>query len=375
MLKPIHLILVFIFLTLVGEGQEWMLKLKSRVELRNWKLTSKADKTEKSLQGANISLNKGSTIISQTTSNSDGDFEIDVPAKGDFILTITYPGCNTKKFFVSTTGVPDEVGKDNYKPTVSIGGFVMSRPIKGVDYIGLNEPLVKVEYKAGGQNFDKDEAVTGKGIEIVSKIYDAETRVIEKFCATNKLGDDALTKLKNCPLAKSYYDKARNMLPDEQYPVEQLAKAEQCIKAKEVAEDAIALENSKKAAAANAANEKTIAQKAQKEKELFNKDVKKSTDTKPKTQSITPVTESKKTDNPQRSDNTENEDKSNSKYKKPAVIGANKYKENITKADEYFKTKRYTEAKSAYEEALKCKASDLHAVKRLAEIEKLNPPK
>ncbi|MCW3077339.1 MAG: hypothetical protein JWO32_1948 [Bacteroidetes bacterium] len=368
MIKNFYLISAFFLLSNLLQGQEWMLKLRSRVELRNWKLTTKAEKSEKSLGGASISLSRGSTILSQTTSNSEGDFEIDVPAKGDFILTITYAGCNTKKFFVSTNGVPEEVGKDNYKPTVSIGGFIMSKPLKGVDYLGLNEPLVKVEYKNSGQNFDKDEVVTNKGIEIVSKIYDAETAVIEKFCATNKLGDDALNKLKNCPLAKSYYLKALDMLPGEPYPAEQLAKAEQCILNKQAQDAALKTESIKKAEAANAVNEKKVSEKRIAEKKEFKKSSSEAdlniTDTK-STKIIS------KTSDESRNENLSNGENGNSKRKTPRVIGVNKYKETIIKADDFFKTKRYAEAKLAYEDALKYRAEDVHATVRLSEIEKL----
>lgn len=369
MIKNFLLISGIFFLSNFLHGQNWMLKLKSRVELRNWKLTTKAEKSEKSLGGASVSLSKGSTVLSQTTSNAEGDFEIDVPAKGDFILTITYAGCNTKKFYVSTNGVPEEVGKDNYKPTVSIGGFIMSKPLKGVDYLGLNEPLVKVEYKNTGQNFDKDETVTNKGIEIVSKIYDAETAVIEKFCATNKLGDDAMNKLKNCPLAKSFYLKAMDMLPGEPYPAEQLAKAEQCILNNQTKDAALKMQAAKKAEEANAINQKKVAEKIVQDKKEFKKSSSESNPT-PADNNKAPLDASKKTEE-SRNGNLSDGDNGNSKRKTPRVIGANKYKEAILKGDNYFKTKRYAEAKLAYEDALKYKAEDVHATLRLAEIEKL----
>lgn len=377
MIRKIIFVVCSFLLVCCACAQDWTLKLKSRVELRNWKLTSKAEKSEKSLPGASISLSRGSEILKQTVTNADGDFEIDVPAKGEFILTITYAGCNTKKFSVSTNGVPESVGKDNYKPTVSIGGFVMSRPIKGVDYLGLNEPLVKVEYKSGGQNFDKDEEVTNKGLEIVSKIYDAETKIIEKFCGTNKQGDDAL-KAKNCPLAKEYYMKAISMLSDEQYPVEQLAKAEQCIKEKQAKEDALALEKLKKEEAAKQAAEKAQAEKAAKDKEAFTKNVDKSKPgDKPKDKE--PVTSSNAIEPKNPAGNTNgsesNDSKGNSKHRVPQVIGANKYKETITRADDYFKTKRYSEAKLAYEEALKYKANDPYATSKIEQVNKLLAPK
>lgn len=372
MQKVVNILLFLCLSSNFVTGQEWMLKLKSQVELRNWKLTNKAEKTEKTLPGASITLSKNGNVIGQTMTNANGDFEIDIPARGEFILTITYAGCNTKKFSVSTNGVPEDVGKDNYKPTISIGGFVMSKPIKGVDYLGLNEPLVKVEYKGGGQNFDKDETVTSKGLQIVSKIYDAETAIINKFCATNKLGDDALAK-KNCPLAKSYYLKAISMLSDESYPVDQLAKADDCIKAKEEKQKAATEEAVKKEEAAKLANEKLAAEKAAKEKAALEKAANdkavKQTETKntEKTNGIKP----KNTTSSEVSENPDPTDAKESKYKTPQVIGSNKYKETIKKADEYFNTKRFAEAKNAYTEALRIKPNDAYATKKLSEVKAL----
>ncbi|MCE3228888.1 MAG: CarboxypepD reg-like domain [Bacteroidetes bacterium] len=361
-------IVAMIFFGLITQAQDWSLKLRSRVELRSWRLTTRADKTEKNLNGAAVTLQKGDAVIGQTTTDAEGNFEIDVPANGDFMLVITYAGCNTKKFAVSTKGVPESVGKDSYKPTISIGGFMMAKPIKGVDYIGLDQPLVKVEYKSGGQNFDKDEAITFKGMDIVSKIYDAEVTVMEKFCNFNKQGDDALKK-KNCALAKECYQKAMNLLPGEFYPEERMKSVEQCIKAKEAKEDAVMLEKLRQEELAKAANQKAIDEKKVKDKEQFNKSVNKNavakTEPKKETKAIVAAETTSAEDT-----RTSNESKGSSKYRMPKVIGANHYKEIITKADNYFKTKRYKDAKHAYEEALKHKTDDTYATGRVAECEK-----
>jgi hypothetical protein len=283
---------------------------------------------------------------------------------------ITYAGCNTKKFSVSTKGVPETVGKDSYKPTVSIGGFMMAKPIKGVDYIGLDEPLVKVEYKSGGQNFDKDDAVTGKGMEIVSKIYDAEITVMEKFCNLNKQGDDALNK-KNCALAKDCYEKAINLLPGESYPVDKMKQVEQCIRNKEAKEDAAMLEKIKKEEAAKVANQKAINEKKAQDKAHFEKaGTKSAAKAEPAKEKETQAIIAKET-TPAEETGESNTSKGNSKYRMPKVIGANHYKETITRADNYFKTKRYKDARHAYEEALKHKANDSYATGRMAECAKL----
>jgi hypothetical protein len=215
------------------------------------------------------------------------------------------------------------VGKGNYLPTINITGFIMSKPIKGVDYLGLNEPLVKVEYKSGGQNFDKDEVVTNKGIEIVSKIYDAENSIIEKFCAANKAGDAALKK-KNCILAKECYMKATNLIPGEQYPIDQKEKADQCINDKKLKQETEAQLKAEQAQVAKTENDKAIAEKKKKDKADFNK-----------TTPATTTVNNSSTENT----STANGGGGDSKYKTPHKLGVDKYKEDIKKGDNYFKNK------------------------------------
>jgi len=53
------------------------------------------------------------------------------------------------------------------------------------------------------------------------------------------------------------------------------------------------------------------------------------------------------------------------KYSIPQVLGGNKFKEYVTKGDDDFKFKRYTEAKKNYEEALKLKPNDPNVTKKL----------
>ena len=529
-------ILLFILISFSLNAQEWTLKLSSNVELRTWKLTTWADKQEKGLV-ASIKLFKGSTVVNQMSSDANGDFTILVPAKGEFVLEVSYPGCNTKKFFITTMGVPDEVAKDNFDPTFSIGGFVMAKPFPGIDYSGLKQTLVKVEYKSKGRKFDNDDDMTNAGINIVSKITNAENILIEKFCSTNKAGDAALA-IPDCPLAKKLYNQAIALIPGEEYPVIQLAKVGDCLKEMEAAakkaeekaaQDKIAAEKAavekaeadkiakekaavdklaaekasaekaeadklakEKAAAdkaeeaklaeekklvdktakekANAekaesdklnkeklaneklasekvAQEKLVADKSAKEKALSGKaasdkekreklieqraekakaeegkvllakeqkgvdpsvleaEAKRKSKAKTEKEKAAKQKEgmdrsraedlaAEKADYEKKEakrkkregdeyekqkfayetkhkDGTGEMDKGNSAYKIPQVIGANVYKSTILKADDFFKTKRYKEAKLKYEEALKQKANDNYAVSKIAQIEKI----
>lgn len=402
-------------------AQNWSVKISSNVELRTWKLTTKADKEEKSLLGASITLYQGSKIISQGTSDGNGNFSVMVPGNGEYVLSVAYPGCNAKKFSIVTTGVPQELQNDpSWKPSFSIGGFVMAKPFPGIDYSGLQQTLVKVVYEPKIKNFDDDEPYTNAGLGIVMKIASAENVLINNFCNTNKQGDAALAK-PDCPLAKMLYEKAIAMIPGEQYPVEQLKKVGDCLKAKEEAaqkaaeaakakEEAAADKAAKdqaakdKVAADKLAKEKAATDKAEKDKAAKDNSVAKSkaaTDkaaadkvakekaakekaekdklAKEKAAAEKPKPVAKaETPKPKEMPPPEEEqlgspDKSDSKHKVPQVLGgsAAKYKEALNKAEGYFKMKRYAEAKTAYEEVLKIKPADPYATNKLAEVNKL----
>lgn len=442
--------ITFTFYSSIVSGQNWTMKLKSNVELRTWKLTSKADKNETPLGGATIVLFKGNTIVTQTMSDANGDFVVNVPPNGEFILAVSYNGCNTKRFYINTLNVPEEVAKmDNFNPSFSIGGFVMAKPFPGIDYSGLEKPLLKVAYESKIKNFDDVEEYTDIGLGIVGEIAEAENTLIQNFCGTNKSGDIALMK-PDCPLAKKLYEKAITIIPGEPYPVEQLAKVGQCLKDKEESEKKAAEEAAKKAeqeklakekaaaeklekekqlaeqkaAAQKADNEKALADKVAKEKALADK-IEKDRVAKEQKESVAKVaaekaekerlaksqkeTEKKTVtakSNPEKSKPTIPEKvetkklepkkettvkepaktstpkhtkepaetkaaSGNAKFKVPQVLGANKYKDEIAKADGYMKMKRYAEAKASYEEALKIKPDDTYAISKLEAIAKI----
>lgn len=263
----------FIFLALCIFGikmsaQEWTLKLRSTVELRAFKLTNKVDISEGKLAGATIALYKGSTLINQVQSDGGGDFTIDVPANGDFILTVSYSGCNTKKFVVSTMGVPEAITKDNYKPSFGIEGIIMAKAYPTIDYSILNQPLVRIVYTSNGKRFDDEESYTNQMLAGLSKMRDAENALMNNFATANNTGDVALAK-GDCPLAKASYEKAMTIIPGERYPSEQLQKVGDCLKQKELA-DKKATEDAKLAAekveADRLAKEKAAAEKLEADK-------------------------------------------------------------------------------------------------------------
>lgn len=204
--------LVIIFFPWFLSGQN--IKLKSKVELRNWKLTSKALKNEAFLPAASVKLLKENAVISEAMTDTEGNFELNIPSDGKYTLLIEYPGREAKKFAVNTKAVPPNNNDANFKPSVDIIGILMSKPKKGMESIGLNQPtLIRAN----------------KNEHLRTNIYDGEYKLIQKFCTANKLGDMALEK-KNYVLAKTFYSMATDMIDGESYPKEQMKKAEEGMK-------------------------------------------------------------------------------------------------------------------------------------------------
>ena len=153
MKKCLFLIPLFLLITSVIFAQTtWNLRLKSTVELRTFILTNKVEVSEIKLAGANITLYKGSTVIAQIQSDGNGDFIIEVPANGDYLIVVAYAGCNSKRFAVSTMGVPENIANDKYSPSFGIEGVVMAKGFPGIDYSILQQPLAKVAFTDKGKN-------------------------------------------------------------------------------------------------------------------------------------------------------------------------------------------------------------------------------
>jgi len=142
-----HLFFIFSLILgfpLSGFSQDWTLPI-----------TGKVEKNEKKLQGAIVTLMQGSKQIAQTMTGDDGVFRFEIPPNGDFMILITKPGHCTKKFQVSTRGVPPD---DNSTKRYDIAGVSLFEPLPGIDYSILNQPLVKIKYNSVKQIFDYDEA-------------------------------------------------------------------------------------------------------------------------------------------------------------------------------------------------------------------------
>jgi hypothetical protein len=178
---------------------------------------------EASLAGATITLYKGLTVVVQMQSDGNGEFIIEVPANGDFVLAISYAGCNTKRFAISTMGVPEAIANDKYTPSFGIEGIIMARAFPTIDCSVLSQSLAKIRYVDKGKKFDDDDLYTNQMLGSLSQLRNAENELLECFTSTNNAGDIALVK-GDCPLAKTNYEKAMTIIPGERYTADQLIK-------------------------------------------------------------------------------------------------------------------------------------------------------
>src|ERR1043165_3710135 len=101
-----NLLFLFLFVSAMAFSQgDWTFKFASTV----------VDKDGKGMDGFNVTVYKGSQVITSTTSDASGAFRLEIPSNGEYIVQISKPGFVTKKAAVSTLGVAPDKNKDNFK--------------------------------------------------------------------------------------------------------------------------------------------------------------------------------------------------------------------------------------------------------------------
>ncbi len=321
----------------------------------------------------------------------DGEFKFQIPANGDYTISVTKIGHCTKKFQVSTKGVPVDKTQDDFIG-FNIQSISLFEPLPGIDYSVLNQVLVKVTYDSTKDIFDYDEAYSNQMLEALDRLrqleLDAQKKLKEleaNYTASIKAGDKAFQK-KDWAMAKAGYNQALTYKPAELYPKEQLAQIEIILKdqaalnkksesdkaeaarlAKEKADKELADKLSKEEAAKKAEAARLAKEKA--DKELADKLSKEEAANKAEAARLA---KEKAADKLAKEEAAKKAAADKAKATtNPIDLTIDKYKKAKEKADILFSEKKYPQSKIAYEEALIAKAGDPYAKGRLAEIEKL----
>ncbi|MBA4242174.1 MAG: hypothetical protein C0448_15725, partial [Sphingobacteriaceae bacterium] len=266
-MKYTFFIYIFLFFcTFSSFSQEWTLPFSSKIE-----------KNGKKLQGATVTLMQGSKQIMQTMTGDDGAFKFQIPPNGDYTIIVTKTGHCTKKFQVSTRGVPTDKTQDNFKG-FNIEAISLFEPLPGIDYSVLNQPLVKVSYSPEKENFDYDEAYSNQMLDALTRLKQLELAAINKqkeieanYQSSIKSADNAFKK-KDWVTARAGYNQALTYKPGETYPKDQLAQIEVIIKDQEALNKKAADEAAAKAAAEAAAKKKAEEEAARLAKEKADKE-------------------------------------------------------------------------------------------------------
>ncbi|MGZ4116687.1 MAG: hypothetical protein ACXVPY_04375 [Bacteroidia bacterium] len=321
----------------------------------------------KKLDGAIVTLYKGSTQVQQITTTSNGRFEVKMELNGEYTLSMTKGGYITKKFYFNTKGVPDDRAKEEFGgQDIEVSLFQMPKDPNVVAQINsiLSQPMAKFYYDDGIKEIEYDKAYSQSMIDALDKLSqiekeankkaeeeakknaDLESAAASKYQAAIAKGDAAFGK-KDYATAKAAYQDALTIKPAETYPHDQIVLIEKLIA--DAAKNA-QVDNDYKAAIAKA-DAAFTAKSYDAAKASYNDALKlKPAETYPKAQLDLIA-------------------KAIADAAKNADLNA-KYDAAIAKADKALAAKTYDAAKAGYNEALGLKPAEKYPKDKLAEIDK-----
>ena len=215
-MKPQKLILVALLLWFNFQlsSQDKTVRFETRIE-----------KDGKGTGSANVNVLQNGKPFRTVVTGDDGKLKLDLPFGFNYQIVVSKPQLCTKKFEVSTIGIPE----DSREMAFKVDGISLFELQKGIDYSVLNQTLLKVNYNAGTQNMDYDEAYFNQIQGALAQLKELERSAIQKakekeasYQNAIKNGDKQFQK-KEWQVALSSYQEATSIKPEESYPKEQIA--------------------------------------------------------------------------------------------------------------------------------------------------------
>ncbi len=221
------------------------------------------------LSGVTLQVSKSGKVMNNILTDAGGRYAFELPLGGDYVITVSKEGYISKKFTVSTLGVPAEMAGMRF-PSVE-ASLTLFKRMEGIDYSLLNQPVNKFYFDVEREDFVYDEnhlKQMKKGIEQIKEQEKAllakEREREEQYTAAIKAGDKAFSK-KDWPAALGFYEQSLKVKSEEAYPKEQIEKVNLAIandkKNQEASE--LAAKSAAEAAAAKALAEKLAKEKAE----------------------------------------------------------------------------------------------------------------
>ena len=324
-------------------------------------------KNKKKLDGAVVTLMKGSAMANQVTTTSSGRFSVMLDLNAEYTLTIGKPGHITKKFYFNTKGIPEERAKEEFGgQDIEVSIFELPKDPGMVSQVNsiLSQPIAKFYYDDKIKEIEYDKAYTqsmqnalaqlaqmekeanAKAEEQAKQQQQLEAAAASQYQAAIAKGDAAFAK-KDYATARAAYEDALSVKKGEQYPLDKIKEIE---KLQADAAKNAALEADYKAAIAKA-DAAFTAKNYDFAKTNYNDALKlKPAEAYPKTK-LAEI------------------DAALAKLASEKELNA-KYDAAIAKADKALAAKDYTNAKAGYNEAIALKAAEKYPKDKIAEIDK-----
>ncbi len=184
--------------------------------------------------GAIVQVYQGAKVIGTYPVDLEGKYSFKLPLDGDYTVVVSAQKTVTKKFMVSTRGVPPERAVNKFSTIQADLGLF--EKMDGIDYSILNQPLQKYMYKADKTNFGYDEAYFQQMLGGLQRLRELEEAARNKkreleanYASAIKTADKAFQK-KDWATAKANYTKAKDLKPGESYPKDQLVQIDIILK-------------------------------------------------------------------------------------------------------------------------------------------------
>ena len=181
------------------------------------------------LSGVTLQVSKGGRVMNNILTDGSGTYYFELPLGGEYLITVSKEGYVSKKFSVSTLGVPAEMAGLRF-PSVE-ASLTLFKRMEGVDYSLLDQPVNKFYFDPEREYFVYDEdhlKQMKKGIELIKEqekaILTKDKEREELYQNAIKAGDKAFVK-REWQAAIGFYEQSLQVKTQEAYPKEQIEKA------------------------------------------------------------------------------------------------------------------------------------------------------
>jgi hypothetical protein len=227
-----HLLIFFCtFSTLIGFGQNAVSTPTQTFPLHVEGYVT--DLKGNGIPGVAVAVNAGGKIVNNIITDGTGKYAFDLPLNNDYAIMVSKPGLVTKKYSVSTRGVPEE--KSTSKFSTVEASLTLFEKLDGVDYSLLNQPLNKYSYNPTKDNFEYDKNYLDQMLGGLQNLMAAQQAELNKrkdleanYQSAIKAGDKAFQK-NDWQGAKASYQAALALKPNESWPKAQLAQIDKTI--------------------------------------------------------------------------------------------------------------------------------------------------